>query len=172
MTWIRCFLILSAFTPSEVTFLFDTYAPYYSKGVMERVAEKRDLSIVDCMVSTANNDPIGTWYFIQSLTTTYSADCRKTDTSHPDHIAQHIANNRRVEFGNANVVDFCGKPTPAPEECYVRVYRYTTTVVKILLKPIEKEVPLPKIDKTAYFYHALNWLKEERYKPHCIFSIG
>lgn len=98
-------------------------SPYYAKGVMERVACNRDMSIVPCMIASPTI-PIGTWVNVYGVNTGVVRECRVTDTSAQEDKARHIK-LRRIELGYNEAISLCGKKAMKgpPEDCPILVFQ-------------------------------------------------
>lgn len=100
------------------------YAPRYSPGLMEKVAQRRHMEIVPCMVSSPYY-PIGTWVYVWSHNHSILRHCRVTDVSHPKDAPRHKRTKRIVEIAYENVAELCGEQfiNSRPEMCPVTVLR-------------------------------------------------
>lgn len=74
-------------------------AAHYAPGVMERVARNRNMSVVDCMISSPyyGSSYLGTWAVVTSNLTGESFKCRFTDVSNKKHIPMQIKRNILIE---------------------------------------------------------------------------
>lgn len=107
---------------SSVT-CYDGYAVHYSPGVMERVAQYRDLPQEDCMVSTPYTDNIGSWVIVESPYATLQ--CQITDVSHPRDKARHIRTGTAAELSFEAAKRLCHITRVAEKskyECPVKIY--------------------------------------------------
>ncbi len=102
----------------------DGYAPRYSPGLMERVAARRHMDAVPCMVSSPYY-PIGTWVWVWGRNTNALERCRVTDVSAAKDRERHIRTKRVVELGYEEALRFCGEEhmQHRPEQCPVVVLR-------------------------------------------------
>lgn len=100
------------------------YAPRYSPGLMARVAERRGLTPVACMVSSPIY-PVGTWVWVWGRSTHTLERCRVTDVSASADRARHIRTRRIVELGYDEAKRICGEQhlNDRPEQCPVVVIR-------------------------------------------------
>lgn len=100
------------------------YAPRYSPGVMERVADIRQMAHAECMVSSAYY-PIGTEVYVWGKRTYTLRKCIVTDVSAPKDKARHRKTKRIIELGYTEALDICGKKyiNSASKECPVIVIR-------------------------------------------------
>ena len=100
------------------------YAPRYSPGLMARVAERRGLPVVACMVSSPVY-PVGTWVWVWGRNTNALERCRVTDVSAARDRERHIRTRRVVELGYDEAVRFCGAEhiNDRPEQCPVVVLK-------------------------------------------------
>lgn len=100
------------------------YAPRYSPGLMAKVAERRGLAPVACMVSSPIY-PVGTWIWVWGRTTFALEYCRVTDVSASADRARHIRTRRVVELGYDEAKRICGEEhlNDRPEQCPVVVIR-------------------------------------------------
>jgi len=64
------------------------YAAHYRPGLMEQVAQRRNMPLVDCMISSPWH-PLNTWMRIESNVNGEFAYCRTTDVSAPRDQARH-----------------------------------------------------------------------------------
>ncbi len=98
-------------------------AAHYGAGVMERVADVRELPRVRCMVSSPY-EPIGTWLQVTRVETGHTELCRVTDVSAPADRPRHIRRGLVIEFGWPAARRFCGLRyvgQEPPSACQVRV---------------------------------------------------
>ena len=100
------------------------YAPRYDKNVMERVAHKRHMTIVPCMVSSPYYG-LGTWVYVWSHNKKILRHCRVADVSHPRDRERHIRTKRIVELSYEMAIELCGHEHLAdpPTKCPVVVVR-------------------------------------------------
>lgn len=100
------------------------YAPRYSPGVMERVAARRGLEPVGCMVSSPRYD-VGTWVYVYGFNTDTLLRCRITDVSQTRDRRRHLRTKRETELGYTEARRLCGEAAmdKRPEQCPVLVVR-------------------------------------------------
>jgi hypothetical protein len=96
------------------------FAPHYSPGLMARVAARRDIAPVACMVSRPRG-PIGGWVWVYGKRTGALLHCKIVDVSHPRDLARHIKLERQVEIAFENTVALCGSTKGSVKECPVLV---------------------------------------------------
>lgn len=100
-------------------------AAHYGAGVMERVADARELPRVRCMVSSPF-EGIGTWLQVTRVETGHTELYRVTDVSAPADRLRHIRRGLVIEFGWPAAQRFCGLRyvgQEPPWKCVVRVKR-------------------------------------------------
>ncbi|MBC8163208.1 MAG: hypothetical protein H7Z42_18525 [Roseiflexaceae bacterium] len=87
----RIVLALSLILPmssAQPQFPSTLYAAHYRPGLMESVAERRDMQLVDCMISSPWHS-LNIWMRVESKLNGEVAICRTTDVSAPEHQAMH-----------------------------------------------------------------------------------
>ncbi len=97
------------------------YAAHYSPGVMERVARKRTMSIVSCMISSPTL-LIGTWVYVRGQNTDIILHCRVTDVSAPKDKKRHIRAQLIAELNYGATINICGSTKLANKECPVSIF--------------------------------------------------
>ncbi len=83
------------------------FAAHYRVGLMERVARKRGMPIVRCMIASSYY-ALDTWLWVTSEVTGETEHCRITDVTAPQHVATVRRRNIVIEFGASNIFDMCG----------------------------------------------------------------
>lgn len=100
------------------------FAPRYSPGLMEKVAQRRHMEAVPCMVSSPYY-PLGTWVYVWSHNKKILRHCRVTDVSAPQDAPRHKRTKRIVELSYELAIELCGREYlhSRPETCPVTVVR-------------------------------------------------
>lgn len=87
------------------------FASVYNRGVMERVARNRKMTIVNCMIATPLYK-IGTWVTVRSRVTGKVRRCRVTDVPQPRHMKMKFRTKEFVEFNAGMSMVMCAHPYP------------------------------------------------------------
>jgi hypothetical protein len=96
------------------------YAAHYGPGVMERVARKRKMPIVSCMISSPTL-LIGTWVYVRGQNTNTILHCRVTDVSAPKDKKRHIHAQLIAELNYGATINICGSTKLANKECPISI---------------------------------------------------
>lgn len=117
------FILFAIIFPPEKQPDYIGYAPHYGVNVMERVAIKRDLPIVHCMVSSPY-EQIGTWVTVRSRVNGKVLACRVTDVSANKDRARHKRLKRVIELNWTSAKILCELRyvgEKSPKQCPVEV---------------------------------------------------
>lgn len=110
------------------------HASYYARGVMEQVARNREMTRVDCMVSSPRY-PLGTWVWVWGANTNTLLHCRVTDVSadidtsgrrsHESDRERHLRLGWELELGWTEAQRLCSVPAmrEPPKGCPILVVR-------------------------------------------------
>lgn len=98
------------------------WAPHYSKGLMQAVAARRDITPVPCMVSSPVY-AVGDWVYVWGRRTGVLRHCKIVDVLHPRDRARHIRTRRWVEISYEVTVALCGSTKGRPTDCPVIVFK-------------------------------------------------
>jgi hypothetical protein len=100
----------------------DAYAPHYDKGLMARVAARRDMQPQACMISSAQYG-IGEWVWVFGKRTGALLHCQVIDVSQTRHKKGHIARLRLIELDYAVTRQLCGTVNGSSAECPVTIIK-------------------------------------------------
>jgi hypothetical protein len=96
------------------------YAPHYAKGLMAKVAARRDMRPVACMVSSPIH-PIGGWQYVYGVRTGALRFCKIVDVSHPRDVERHIRTMRIAEIAFEDTRALCGSTRERVVDCPIIV---------------------------------------------------
>jgi hypothetical protein len=102
--------------------VYEGYAPHYGKGLMARVAARRGLPAVGCMVSSPRF-PIGTYLYVYGVNTGALRYCKVVDVSAPKDSARHLRTRREIEIAYENTIDLCGSTKTRVTDCPILVIK-------------------------------------------------
>ena len=92
------------------------YAPHYSAGLMKKVALRRDISPVSCMVSRPRG-PLGGWVWVYGVNTQTLLRCKIVDVSAPRDLARHVRTKRIAELSFEVTAALCGRTDERVIDC-------------------------------------------------------
>ena len=99
----------------------EAYAPHYSKGLMAKVAARRDMQPQACMISSAQFE-IGTWLWVFGKRTGALLHCQVVDVSASRDRARHLRTKRLIELSYEVTVALCGTTKGSSAECPVLIW--------------------------------------------------
>lgn len=112
------------------------YAAHYRPGLMEQVARRRNMTLVDCMISSPWH-PLNTWMRIESNVNGEIAYCRTTDVSAPRDRARH-KRRQLIELDWQTAKRLCAISRVAerpPRACPVKIEVITEEIALAALAP-------------------------------------
>lgn len=98
------------------------YAPHYSPKLMAKVAHRRDIAAIGCLVSSPRY-PLLTKLYVYGVKTHTLQACTVVDVSHPRDKARHLRTGREVELSWEDTLHLCGSRKGRPEDCPVIVIK-------------------------------------------------
>ena len=122
------------------------YAAHYSPGLMEKVAARRKMQRVDCMISSPWH-PLNTWIRLESQKNGEVAYCRTTDVSAPVDKARH-KRLQIIELDWVTAQRLCEVRRVAaqsPRNCPVRIEVVTEQAALAALAPAPPAVAPPVV---------------------------
>jgi len=123
---ITALLALSLAAPSPVG-ATTGFAARYRIGLMEKVAVKRGIAPVGCLVASPF-ERIGTRLRITSLVNERQRTCTVVDVAHPRDRARIIERGIVVELSHQDARTLCGSVVDPPRQCRVVVKRIAGVV--------------------------------------------
>lgn len=107
----RTLFVLAVFAPLPLDAAayrdqYRGFAAHYRPGLMERVAQRRNMPQTPCMVATPYF-ALGSWVRVQSRKNGRTLRCRVTDVPQPRHLPQLRKRNIVVELNFASARTLC-----------------------------------------------------------------